>query len=389
MEKNNKVDMDVLKFHWYQINERLINSGEVVKETGDITQIFFKGLYQKLIKKEPIKIIVKGTTGKGKSTVGLFIKNKINLMIKDLEEKGLSINGKKSSYKDENKDEFELIASNQIEFSRIARREELFQVCAQIDEFSDMSTTGLNSSIEKNFLAWYNKVCAQKYIHRIYCTPNNDYDDQADLILEVIDVNKPNKLTKLKVIYYNLEIGIITVNVKDILEKEWYDKYLQKKFFAMNLMLKSTIRDIRELEFALVKMIVYKLLKPLAESAYMDKSLVKNKIKVASKEVGAVHSIIGESELSSQTEAILQLVVSKGKNVRELYKNRKVQLNENQKEFFENNVEMYQKEIENEEKEAINLIQLYIEYMSIGSNEIPKKVIEICKKYDINVEVQK
>lgn len=382
---DDRVTIDVLKDQCNRIRKKLIKEGAIETEIPDITPLFFKGIRQKIIKKECLSLVIRGQTTKGKSTAGLLLKYIINNIINE-------IFPTETTYKGD-QNEFELIGSNQIEFTRISRRQDLFQVCALVDEFSDMARAGSGATTEEKLLDWNMKVCAQKYIHKIWCTPRNDYDNYGILILDVIDTNKPQKITKLKV-YYNepheqnqmIPIGVITLDVGEIIEKDWYKQYRKKKEFAMDLLLQNTIRDIRELEQALIKLITYQKCKELAGIGHNDTNYTRTKIKETGREFGAVYSIVGLDEITQETHSMLSLLIRRNSLEQSLTRNRQKPLTSQQKEEITKQIKAYENEIAREIKETTRLIQLYIEYMRIGDKYFENKVKDFCNKYNINID---
>jgi hypothetical protein len=213
------VDVDCLKEVKLEIQEKLISKEEAMQT--DITPMFYRGMKQKLIKGENISILLKAQTTKGKSTLGLAILDIGNAMIKDLPELY-----EKSSLKDDNDDYFKYISQDQVSFLRLARNPNLKNVFSMIDEWSSIANSGINSMIESKYMDYYDAVCSQRFLHRIFCTPTSEYDKSALLILNIIDVDKANFITKCE-LYYNdpterqpVPLGTVTFCLKPILGDE-------------------------------------------------------------------------------------------------------------------------------------------------------------------------
>lgn len=380
-QKTIAVEVDKLKQLYLESRDRLIKPEEV---TRDITPIFYTGIRQKLIKKERITITIIAQTTKGKSTLGLNIKESINEIIKDLaKEEKLSTTLQKTH------NPYELISANQIEYMRIVRRQDLYQVCSHVDEFSPMAKSGLNSSTEENLLEYYNTVCAQKYIHTIYCTPGHEYDKYGLLIIEIIDTDMSLGITKAKLYYNNptdiraVPLGHITINVNNTLKSDWYKTYRKRKDFAMDLILQESIKDVRELEFALVTLIAYKDCKRLAEIGKVNTDIISLKLNSIIRETKAVYSLLSKNEIISNVRGLLT-PLQEIKNVQNLlWKNRKTPLTETQKAQYEEQISIYKKELQKMLQEYLYLLDLYKKYSEIGNPTALKEIENLEKKYSL------
>lgn len=380
-ETDKRVTVDALKKLYLELKEKLIRPEEI---TEDITPIFWKGIRDKLEKKEQLKIVIQGQTTKGKSTAGCYIKWCINKIIQDQKIP--------TTYTTEEETEYDLIASNQIEFMRIARREDLHQVCCLIDEFSDMARSGANATTEEHLLEWYNKVCAQKYLHLIFCTPGNDYNKYGIIILDILDVDKEKGITKLKCYYNNPTdirtqfLGYITIDITNILKKEWYKLYRQRKQFAMDLLLKESIKDVRELEFALVSLITYQKCIRLAQLGVKDTDIINTRVSMTIRETKAVYSLIAQNELISRVKGLITPIIMTRQKTEELNKERNKPLTQKRTDEIHEEIKIY----EQESIELINiqkdLIKLYIQYASIGNKNTKKEILDLCEKYNIQIE---
>lgn len=373
------VTVDSLKTLYLDIKEKLIHPSEI---TTDITNAFWRGIREKLIKGEQLKIVIKGQTTKGKSTAGLYIKWVINRIIQDLK-----LN---TSYTGE-EDEYSLISANQIEFMRVARRRNLRHVCCQIDEFSNMARSGLNSTTEENMWAWYDKVCAQKYLHLIYCTPGRDFDRYGIIVLDILDVDKEKSITRMKVYYNNptdpgmIFLGYLTIDVTEILNKDWYRIYRRKKNYAMDLLLQESIKDIRELEFALVSLIGYEKCKRLAKLGVKENEIVGTRVDGIIRETKAVYSLTSRQEVITKVRALITPIVLIRKAQDEIDRPRVKKLTPKQIEEKKEEIKIYEEELKELYEIQLELVELYLKYASIGDKNAEEEVLKLCKKYNIPI----
>lgn len=255
-----------------------------------------------------------------------------------------------------------------------------------------MGKSGANATTEEHLLEWYNKVCAQKYLHLIYCTPRSDYDRYGLIVLEILDVDKEHYTTKIKVHYNNPNdgqqyfLGYLTINVKDIINKEWYKTYRERKMFAMDLLLKESIKDVRELEFALITLMGYKQCRQLAELGVKDRDIVRTKLDTLIREAKAVYSLVSKEEVVARVTAILTpvLMIKHARN--ELHKNRVKPLTPQQTDELKQQIQIFQKELLLMYQEQEKLIQMYLKYTEIGNKGQNEEIKRICKKYKLMEE---
>ena len=274
-----------IDYLYYQIKGRGLTQEEV--ERNDLTEDFFESLKYRIKYGMLISITIRGETAMGKSTAGIYLKKKINDYL--IESKKRECKSKK----ERNDLEFETIASDQIESNRLFMRD-WRNVCILIDEYSTMAQSGENATTEQNLYTSYVDIFAQRFVHRIQCTPRSGsmFDMGATYILNIDAVDK-KRGTTLATIFYNdptsmkgipFPLGFVKIEVNDLIEewrkiediarkekktekdegilniskkKDFYVKYMDKKFKRMDLLDKKGVRDIRELEKAKIILEVY------------------------------------------------------------------------------------------------------------------------------------
>jgi len=240
VEEVKEVEVDPLKGLYYARIDELVKESEVIQR--DITGEFYAFIQDKIDNDELINIAIKGEVSGSKSTSAISIVQDINDII------SVKLNKKI--------DMFQHIFSDQTEFIRFISTEET-NVGVVIDEFSRIAQTGFNATTEVAQYDHYSDVFAQKFIHRISCSPAIVADMNANVVLEYIGKNVPEKVSKFILRYKNASrglqewtLGCIYVDVSNILDKKYYQRYRKKKFDRMALLDKYGVRDIRELEFA-------------------------------------------------------------------------------------------------------------------------------------------
>lgn len=260
-----KIELNSLEFLAIKYYETNITDKEIRIE--DITNLFLEELEKMIEKKELINIAIIGQVVKGKSTVMMKIANIINHLI-----------GKEMK--------LEYICADQYEFGRKVL-EEMENICLGVDEYSALEETGWNATIEAKWLEQFSDVQAQRFIHRASCSPRKIIDENASIIIEVIEKDTKTKTT-VCLIYFKRTtpmgqriqlIGSIRLYVGDIIETEWYSRYRKRKFEKMDLINKEGIYQTRHLYFAPTIMSSYESLVKLSIFGRPTKNIIETRIK--------------------------------------------------------------------------------------------------------------
>jgi hypothetical protein len=271
--------------------------------TNDITSVFWESIRDRVLHNALITITIRGETTSGKSTVALYIKHMINSLIV-------------STGKNNEIDEYKTICSDQIEFTR-AIMKNWRNVCFSIDEWSELGKSGENATTENNLFTFYTDVCAQRYIHRVMCTPKalNQFDKASVILLDVLGRDDEKKETLCKV-YYNdpsqlmgaVPLGTVKFEVGELIGEEWYLRYRRKKFARIDLLDKYGVKDVRELEISAMTLMAYERLKDMARaSAKVPQELVETTTKHILQDEKLFYSILGMGVIVTRTRALLDL----------------------------------------------------------------------------------
>lgn len=278
-----------------EVRNNEMSENEIMKK--DYTIDFWEELVNMYNYKELINIAVIGKVTKGKSTVAIAIAREI--LTKMLNKK-MSINN---------------ILDDQISYQRVIKNPELENDCHVIDEDNRLSRTGMNATIEITQLQSFSEIQAQRYLHRIACSPSNVEDVETAIILEIIAAYKEQLFTRCKLYYkINTPIGIITqvlgyvdIDVSEVINEEFYKKYRDIKFKKMELMNKYAINDRREMDFANIVLNIYDELKDIAKFERIPESFIDSALSVQQLKMGFNLSIIAEEKLKKRAYALLQL----------------------------------------------------------------------------------
>ena len=266
---NEQVELSNLEFLARKYANKLIPTEEI--EKNNITKELFDDIEYAIKNKRLINIQIIGTVVKGKSTVMCKIVNDINNRL-----------GKTMG--------IDKICTDQIEFSR-KTNSNTTNTCYGIDEWNSMSSGGLNSSTEQQYLDWFSDVCAQRFIHRVSCSPKKVIDQNSDTILEILERNNKKYYTRV-LVYHRLSginnitqlVGHADINIKSIIHTNWYEQYRQKKFKKMELINQHGARDDRDREFAELVILIYEKLEPLAEQTLVGVDIISGHIEVGRKQ---------------------------------------------------------------------------------------------------------
>ena len=178
--------------------------------------------------------------------------------------------------------------------------------CTQIDEWSELATTGAGATTEDAYLTWLSDVSAQKYYHRISCSPSTIVDNRANIVLEVIGKDVNTKTNRVLVNYriikpegsYTQLIGYADIFVGEALQDKVYLQYREKKMARINLMNTHGIQNPRELEQAEIVLEIYNELKEYAKVG-VSQSYLKLYLKEKKAEKKQLQSIILTEEMVS------------------------------------------------------------------------------------------
>jgi hypothetical protein len=302
--KEINVSVDPLKGLYYERIDQLEREEDIIQR--DITHEFYTFLEDKLDNKELINIAIKGEVSGSKSTSAIAIIYEINSLIEKRDNKKI--------------DMFKSIFSDQTEFLRFINTEET-NLGIVIDEFSDLANTGMNATTESALFNYYSNVFAQKFIHRVSCSPSVILDINSNIILEYVGKNEKEKVSKFILRYKNVTrgfqewtLGCIYIDVSKILDTNFYKRYRKKKFQRMELLDKHGVRDLRELEFAdSILDVVDELKDFVADGNKQELSdMIQATISKVNREKKRIYSMIVSGEIGSRCRNILNLYSSIG-----------------------------------------------------------------------------
>lgn len=240
---------------------KVIDQAEIINnQKYDITDILNYTIISSMQNKALINIAIRGEVTTGKSTVAATI---LKMIIDEL------IRTKQIIIKsDEEYQEYlyQHIKSDQTEYLRFAL-EKQENSAVMIDEFSNLGETGLNATTEMAMYEEHSNLFAQRFVHKISCSPSHIQDKNSNIILDIIGKDTENGLTQVKVSYRDvisripLTLGTAIINVKEVINQPFYKRYRMKKFKRMDLLDKHGVRNIKELEFSVITTEAYEQLK--------------------------------------------------------------------------------------------------------------------------------
>lgn len=270
----------------------------------DLSEEFYKELEHKVQKGELINININGPVRTGKSTTASKIVWDIKKLIKKYHGLDRPM-GNKNILRDQN------------EYSRtVKRRKESFKHEAdQIDEWAEMEQSGYNSTIEDKFLKQFSDVQAGRYYHRVACSPGDQTDKNSDILLQTVPGSRKNGKTLLILSYraahgeitQAITLGHIIIDVKEVLEAEWYKEYLKKKEEKWELMNKHNVKSPRELEYAQIMLKTYERTKDVMRLGLNKKKHFKIILQEEADKKGVWFSILGDKDVLETLEGMGEL----------------------------------------------------------------------------------
>jgi ABC-type dipeptide/oligopeptide/nickel transport system ATPase component len=292
--ENQAVLINELKFMAIKNAEQLISNEDIRKI--NVTKEFWKEIDLMIANKELINMQLIGERASGKSLTMCLIVDYINRKIKH----PMSI---------------KQIFADQTEFADYVREKNPQDQCVGIDEWSTMSETGSGATTEQAWLNYISDVMAQKFVHRISCSPSTIVDSGANIVLETIGKDVDRKITRALCSYRIVKpegeitqlVGYIDFFVGEILNKEWYIQYRKKKFKRMEMLNVHGIQNPRELGQAEVVREVYTEIRELAKYRPVTRPIVKAWLDMKKREKKQLQSIIMNEEMTEKIIGLLTI----------------------------------------------------------------------------------
>lgn len=290
------VEIDILKWLYFEAKDVLEKESDRIQV--DVTSEFNQYLHDKISSGELINMAFKGEVAGSKSTSAISCCYTVNKALEKIYNKKI--------------DDFSHIVADQTEFLRFVNREES-HVAIVIDEFSNLAQTGLNASTETALFDYYSDVFAQKYVHRFSCSPSIILDRNATVIMEYIGKDITNKISRFKCSYRNpsdgfreVVLGHVNLDVSNVLDKKFYQRYRKKKFDRMSLLDRHGVRDIRELEFAgIILPVVGELRFFTMDGSRVVVDTILSTVSRICRENKRIYSLLTLNEISSRVKSLL------------------------------------------------------------------------------------
>ena len=171
------------RFYYYANIYRQKSTSDEELQGIDMTDEFWNEIEEEIKADELVDININAKVRIGKSTVGIHIGKKVfYLLLKHAKRKegSFGINN---------------IARDEQEYSKMMRDPKTGFTVIVTDEINALDSTGENTTVEQALNSNWSNVQAGRYVHRICCSPKGVTDENADIFLEVIAVDKVNKIT--------------------------------------------------------------------------------------------------------------------------------------------------------------------------------------------------
>lgn len=299
-------------------------------EKTDLTEIFWHEIESMVKNKEIILINITGKPRTGKSTTAISI----GIDIHKLMRKHQRTNEKKFSLKN--------IARDNQEASVKTRDEKFEKTVLVIDEENALEKGGENVTVEEREKEYKSNVMAGRYIHQIQCVPKGVIDQNADILLSVISLDRTNYQTYCLLSYrfyendqeHTITIGNIKIDtyhviknwinnveetyykpektkkdkekIKEWEEKDFYIKYVVRKYKKMELLTKHHVRRPRMLPLAGITLKIIEILKRTTKRKPINKDRIRNFVKYNMKKENIPMSLVGEEVITREIAGILQ-----------------------------------------------------------------------------------
>lgn len=289
-----KVKISKIKFLALKLYESDKTDEEIRKE--DVSDLLLAEIEDKIYHKELLNISIIGEVTTGKSTLAIELMETVGDLI------NITPN-------------MQNICGDQLEFLRTIKESKVKDTVIMIDEWNKLGESGYNATVEENLLTYYSEVQAQRYIHKISCSPSTIADKQSDLVLEVLSADKELKRTNF-LLYYKVSkagmehmqlVGSGSLSVKRALSCRYYNNYRAKKFAKMDFIIKHGIKDVREIEQARMITKVYEDLERLTKVMPINKDIISNYLEKKRAEEREFLSILSSEDIIRKIMGLLNM----------------------------------------------------------------------------------
>lgn len=283
-------------FYWLAEKFRKLATTEDEIERNDLTNEIIEALVKEAKKGGLINININGLPTTGKSITAIAI---AYALIRQ-------IFGREMTVKDIDRD--------QQEYIKTVMNPDIEKTVRVIDEWNELETAGENSSVIDKQMNTLSDVQAQRFIHKIACSPKDVTDKNSWLFLEVFGTDKQKMINSVKVYYrmfiggyeHRQLIGVAHISVEKILKMEWYQEYRRRKFLKMEIMNKEGIFQPRKLDTAEATLkVVKKLMEATGTTGIMTPEVIRGFVKVEMTKRKMPLSIIGEELATRDVRGIV------------------------------------------------------------------------------------
>lgn len=304
--KNKTIEISKLRWLATKYAERMITDEEI--RQNNITEELINHIKETIEEKALLNWQILGDVTGGKSTLAMELCRLVNIQLL----KPMTIDN---------------ICADQIDMNNKVKDPQLKNTCLVVDEWNALSETGLNTTTEQAWTKQFSQVQAQRFIHRIACSPDTIIDPLSNIILETINKNTKTQETTVWVNYRLKtakgetiqQIGHAIINVSQTLNTQWYKKYLTKKFMKMEFITKHGVRDSRELKQASVILKVFYKLQPLAKQGLVRKEIIANYLEGERRKQKEIYSFLATDDLIAKIKGLLEIEKSINRVLQEIH----------------------------------------------------------------------
>lgn len=330
MTKNRKFKQNTFMKLANEYRRNMTDEAEI--EKIDMTDIYFKETEIMIKEGELVIIQINAKVRGAKSTTAIAEGERVFSLLKKYKQR------KKTDVFGMNN-----IARDDQEHSKLMRNPDTMFTVIVTDESNDLEGTGENTTTERALKNVFSNVQASRYVHRINCSPQDIIDPNTDIILEIVAVDRINKINHCNLFYryfiggeevrqylgyVNIYVGNLIANwlhvskrflkpnqtkadkayIEKWRKKDYYIDYMVKKHEKMELITKEGIFRPRLLDYATVILKVIDKLEPLAKmTSLLNHNIVRNYVKMAMRQAKIPTSIVGEELATREVMGIMDL----------------------------------------------------------------------------------
>lgn len=180
-----------------------------------------------------------------------------------------------------------------------------------VDEWNSLSETGYNSHTQTKYLEAFSDMQAQRFLHRLACSPRKLQEANSKIILWVLGKNPERKTTRCW-LYYRIDLpdrqqttllGSVDIDVSNVLDTKLYKTYRKRKLQKFYLISGLGFIDLRIFLNTEIIVKVQEIVATAAKYKQIKIGTIKTLMRIAKPEY--ILGILAQDEIAQEIKANL------------------------------------------------------------------------------------